>query len=205
MHPKHGSLALAAVSSAALLFLSGCGSGSTGAEGTASAPPSASGYAPGNLEPQASSKTTTSLMTATVNGQKIVVDGNGAPVYFYTLDNAGESKSVCLGGCATLWPAVEVQGDQTPQLQGITAKVGTIPAADGGKQITLNGLPIYYYAKDSGSGSASGQGVAGVWFEVAPDGSMITTGSTSAATPSVESTGTPAGNPGTSPTGMSSH
>ena len=167
MKLKHRSLALAAALSAALLGLSGCGS---------SPPPpsnaSASGYAAGNLEPQASSRTTASLKTATVDGRKIIVDANGTPVYVYTLDNAGESKSVCLGSCALLWPAVE-SGAESPQLQGITAKVGSMPAADGGKQVTLNGMPIYYYAKDSGAGSATGQGVAGVWYVVSPDGSPI--------------------------------
>ncbi|KHL00712.1 COG4315 family predicted lipoprotein [Sinomonas humi] len=183
MKLKHRSLALAAVSSAALLALSGCGAGSAGSP-TSSAPvPSASGYAAGNLEPIASSRTTTSLKTATVDGQKIIVDANGTPVYIYTLDNAGESKSVCLGGCALLWPAVE-SGSEPPQVQGITAKVGSMPAADGGKQVTLNGLPIYYYAKDNGSGSATGQGVAGVWYVLAPDGSPIYVGSTNTSSPS---------------------
>ncbi|WP_334171362.1 COG4315 family predicted lipoprotein [Sinomonas sp.] len=178
MQFKHRSLALAAASSAMLIALSGCGAGSAGSPQSTPPIASASGYAAGNLEPQASSRTTTSLRTATVDGQKIIVDSNGDPVYMYTLDNAGESKSVCLGSCALLWPAVE-SGDQTPQVQGITAKVGSMPAADGGKQITLNGMPIYYYAKDNGSGSATGQGVAGVWYVVAPDGSMIYGGQSS--------------------------
>ncbi len=183
MQFKHRSLALAAVSSAVLLALSGCGVGSAGSPQSSAPVPSASGYGAGNLEPQASSRTTTNLSTATVDGQKIIVDSNGSPVYIYTLDNPGESKSVCLGSCALLWPAVE-SGDQAPQLQGISAKVGSIPAADGGKQITLNGMPIYYYAKDSGSGSATGQGVAGVWYVVGPDGSPIYGGSTSTSSPS---------------------
>jgi predicted lipoprotein with Yx(FWY)xxD motif len=72
-----------------------------------------------------------------------------------------------------------VTSAQQPTAEGITAQVGSIPAADGGKQITLNGLPIYYYAKDTAAGQASGQGVAGVWYLVAPDGSMVTAGAAS--------------------------
>ncbi|MDQ0260721.1 hypothetical protein [Sinomonas atrocyanea] len=156
---------------------SACG-GAGPAAGQSTAPmASPSGYAAGAERPEASGKATTGLKTATVDGRRVVVDADGLPVYFYTEDKRGESKSVCLGGCATLWPAVT--SAQQPTAEGITAQVGSIPAADGGKQITLNGLPIYYYAKDTAAGQASGQGVAGVWYLVAPDGSMVTAGAAS--------------------------
>jgi predicted lipoprotein with Yx(FWY)xxD motif len=99
------------------------------------------------------------------------VDGDGKTVYFYTRDNAGETKSACTGGCATLWPAVT--SDTAPQLQGVTGKIGSITTADGKQQVTINGMPIYYYAKDTAPGQVNGQGVAGVWYVVAPDGSMV--------------------------------
>lgn len=158
------------------------------ASGQSSAPmTSASGYAAGAERPEASAKATTGLQTATVDGHRVVVDAVGLPVYFYTEDKPGEAKSACLGGCATLWPAVT--SAQEPTLQGITAKVGSIPAANGGSQITLNGLPIYYYAKDTAAGEANGQGVAGVWYLIAPDGSMVTAGSPSGGgTPSPSAT-----------------
>jgi predicted lipoprotein with Yx(FWY)xxD motif len=99
------------------------------------------------------------------------VDGDGKTVYFYTRDNAGATKSACTGGCATLWPAVT--SDTAPKLQGVTGKIGSITTADGKQQVTINGMPIYYYAKDTAPGQVNGQGVAGVWYVVAPDGSMI--------------------------------
>lgn len=113
------------------------------------------------------------LKTATVGGQSIVVDGKGMTVYFYTRDNAGETKSACTGGCATLWPAVT--SDSTPMLEGVTGKIGSITTADGKQQVTINGMPIYYYSKDTAAGQANGQGVAGVWYVVGADGSMIQT------------------------------
>jgi predicted lipoprotein with Yx(FWY)xxD motif len=190
MHQHRSPLVLAACASLLALALAGCGGSSPSSQHPESSAPaaSASGYGPGGEQPNASSKATSSLKTATVNGQTIVVDANGMPVYFYTLDNQGEPKSACLGGCATLWPAVT--SDQPPQLQGITAKVGSITAADGSKQVTLNGLPIYYYAKDTSPGKANGQGVGGVWYVVSPDGSMMTsspTGSRPASGGSTES------------------
>ncbi|MFC0487202.1 COG4315 family predicted lipoprotein [Sinomonas atrocyanea] len=146
---------------------------------------SGSGYGAGGTASSASTTTSSasgsgalSLQTSTVGGQRIVVDGRGVTVYFYTLDKPGETKSACTGGCASLWPAVT--SDTAPKLQGVTGKTGTVASADGRQQVTINGMPIYYYAKDTGPGQAHGQGVAGVWYVVGSDGSMIQTPLTAA-------------------------
>jgi predicted lipoprotein with Yx(FWY)xxD motif len=118
------------------------------------------------------------LKTSTVGGQTIIVDGDGKTVYVYTRDNAGTTKSACTGGCATLWPAVTSAA--APMLQGVTGKIGSITTADGKQQVTINGMPIYYYAKDTAPGQTNGQSVAGVWYVVGADGSMIQTPLTSA-------------------------
>ena len=53
--------------------------------------------------------------------------------------------------------------------------MGTIATPDGKKQLTINGMPVYYYAKDLGRPATfTGQGVGGVWYLVAPSGEMIT-------------------------------
>jgi predicted lipoprotein with Yx(FWY)xxD motif len=53
--------------------------------------------------------------------------------------------------------------------------VGTTTRTDGTKQLTLGGLPLYLFAKDSKAGDAKGQAVGGVWWVVGPDGKKITT------------------------------
>jgi predicted lipoprotein with Yx(FWY)xxD motif len=40
-------------------------------------------------------------------------------------------------------------------------------------QVTINGMPIYYYSKDQAAGDITGQGVGGVWYLVSPSGEMI--------------------------------
>ena len=55
--------------------------------------------------------------------------------------------------------------------------LGTITRSDGTKQVTYDGHPLYYFAGDSGSGTASGQGSDGFgakWWLVAPSGSDVT-------------------------------
>jgi hypothetical protein len=49
--------------------------------------------------------------------------------------------------------------------------LGSIQRPDGSDQVTLYGLPLYYYAGDSGPGAAAGQGrgaFGGTWTADAP-------------------------------------
>jgi predicted lipoprotein with Yx(FWY)xxD motif len=71
------------------------------------------------------------------------------------------------------WPPV-TSTTATPTVNGVTGKIGTIPTTDGKMQVTINGMPIYYSAKDQGPGDINGQGVGGVWYLVSPSGEMIT-------------------------------
>lgn len=116
------------------------------------------------------------LATADVGGfGKVVVDGTGRTLYVFDKDTASPSKSNCDGDCAALWPPV-IAGSGTPQLDGVDASlVGTVARTDGSKQVTLAGLPLYQYAKDTKAGQAKGQGVLGVWWVVGADGKKITT------------------------------
>jgi predicted lipoprotein with Yx(FWY)xxD motif len=61
-----------------------------------------------------------------------------------------------------------------PVLDGVTGDVGVITGTDGKPQLTLNGLPLYYYLKDTAPGDVLGQAKSEVWWVVAPDGSKIT-------------------------------
>jgi predicted lipoprotein with Yx(FWY)xxD motif len=92
----------------------------------------------------------------------IVTDGKGMVLYMYTKDTQGTQMSVCTGGCATAWPLA--LADATPKLTGVTGAVTMIPTASGGKQLALNGWPLYYYAKDKAPGDVLGQGVGTVWY-----------------------------------------
>lgn len=53
------------------------------------------------------------------------------------------------------------------------AAVGTITSADGSKQITLNGMPLYY-APDTKAGDILGQGAGDAWHLDSPSGVMLT-------------------------------
>ena len=171
---KHLTIGLSAFALAALL--SGCGgtSGTATSPTTAAAPPSAAGSSTsGTASTSAPAAAAADLKVADSKAGQIVVDGKGMSVYYYTKDVKDSGTSACTGGCLDAWPPVLATAD-TPTVDGVTGTVGTIATPDGKKQLTINGMPVYLYAKDLAAGDVTGQGVGGVWYLVAPSGEMIT-------------------------------
>jgi predicted lipoprotein with Yx(FWY)xxD motif len=99
-----------------------------------------------------------------------LVAANGMTLYKYTPDTPGVSN--CTGECAVAWPPYTISADGASATlngaTGISGQIGTITRADGTIQVTYNGMPLYFYAKDSAPGDTNGQGVGGIWFVVAP-------------------------------------
>lgn len=105
----------------------------------------------------------------------IVVDGKGMSLYLFTKDTKDSGTSACTGSCLVQWPPLTTTSG-TPTAEGVTGKLGTITTADGKKQVTLNGMPLYYFAKDTKPGDTLGQGVGGVWFLSDPSGTVAKAG-----------------------------
>ncbi|GAB2987679.1 hypothetical protein [Saccharothrix stipae] len=111
------------------------------------------------------------LTTAVVPGLgTVLTDGEGLTLYRFDRDTANPSTSTCDGGCAEKWPPVlATSGDV--RLRGVDrALVATLDRADGTRQVTVAGWPVYRFAEDTAPGQAKGQGVGGTWFVAAPDG-----------------------------------
>lgn len=114
----------------------------------------------------------TTLGVATSDLGEIVVDADGMSVYYFTKDVAESGVSACTDDCLVAWPPVISETD-TPEVEGVTGDVGTIETPEGELQMTINGMPIYYFNKDLAAGDTNGQAVGDVWYVVAPDGTMI--------------------------------
>ncbi|MET1086728.1 MAG: hypothetical protein ABWY04_06360 [Arthrobacter sp.] len=181
---KHVGPALAVLALAAALTGCAGGSGSTPAATSPSVTggsPAASATAPAaSVSPAATSSSRAStgvdLTTASSSAGNIVVDGKGMSVYFFTKDVKDSGTSACTAACLTAWPPLITTSD-TPKVEGVTGTVGTIATPEGAKQVTLNGLPLYYFAKDTKPGDILGQGVNDVWYLAGPSGEMIKMGS----------------------------
>ena len=179
---KHFGATLSALALAAVL--SGCAGGagtSTSPASTAgttagpasSAPSTAAPSTPAAGSESGAPATGAALTTAATKAGQVVVDAKGMSVYFFTKDTKDSGTSACTGSCIAAWPPVLAASD-APAVAGITGKIGTIATPDGKKQLTVNGMPVYYYVKDKAPGDITGQGVGGVWYLVNPAGEMIT-------------------------------
>ena len=103
----------------------------------------------------------------------ILTDSDGMTLYVFTKDTPEEST--CTDTCAENWPPLTIGDEATPTAgEGVTAKLGMIVRSDDGMaQITVNGMPVYYYAKDMAVGDTAGQGVNSAWYVLDPAGNMI--------------------------------
>jgi predicted lipoprotein with Yx(FWY)xxD motif len=122
----------------------------------------------------------------------IVTDSQGRTLYAWLKDTGTTSN--CTGSCAQTWPPASASG--TPQAgSGITASmIGTSARSDGGTQVTFNGHPLYYFSGDKNPGDTNGQGIAGLWFTVSPDGTLNQMGGAGGSTtPGAAGTSAPGG------------
>lgn len=169
-HHLGAGLAILALAAA----LTGCGS-STGTTPAATSPGTAGTSGSSAASSAAASSTASAavdLKTASSSAGSIVVDAKGMSLYFFTKDTKDSGTSACTGSCLVQWPPLTTASG-SPAAEGVTGKLGTISTPDGKKQVTLNGMPLYYFAKDTKPGDILGQGVGGVWYLSDPSGAMI--------------------------------
>ena len=79
----------------------------------------------------------------------ILADAKGISVYTFDLDKEGVSN--CKGNCLKEWPPLHVATDEV-----LPAPFGRIKGNDGQPQLTVKGLPLYYYDDDRAPGDVFG-------------------------------------------------
>ncbi len=100
-----------------------------------------------------------------------LVDDKGMTLYLFTKDSPG--TSTCYDKCAAAWPALLTTGSPQAASGVDSSKFGTTTRTDGTTQVTYNGWPLYYFAKDKQPGDTTGEGVGSVWFCISPSGDAI--------------------------------
>jgi predicted lipoprotein with Yx(FWY)xxD motif len=104
----------------------------------------------------------------------VLVDGEGMTLYGFTDDADG--TPTCTGDCAATWPALLVEGEPAIGDALDPAVFSTVDGAEGGTQLKAGEWPLYRFSGDSAPGDVNGQGSGGVWFAVAPDGTLVDAG-----------------------------
>jgi predicted lipoprotein with Yx(FWY)xxD motif len=166
---KSGWAAAAGLGSLVLL-LAACG-GSSGSSASGGSTATAAGRPSSAVD--LPSPGTTILIVQKSNLGWVLATAKGQVVYTYGNDKKDASPT-CTGSCSAAWPAVT----GVPRASaGVTlpGQLGTVTAANGAKQITYNGLPLYTY-KGAKPLSTTGNGVGGMWHVIKMSASNINTG-----------------------------
>ncbi|MFD7713997.1 SCO0930 family lipoprotein [Streptomyces sp. NPDC059785] len=174
------SASLVAAAAAVLALTTACGQEqggqSTGTQNVGAAP-AADGYGVGtgtdaSAEASAGSAGEAAGELAVSDDAKlgeVVTDSAGFTLYRFDKDTAEPPKTNCEGDCAKAWPPVPADG-ATAAAGVDKSLLGEVTRADGTKQLTIAGWPMYRYAKDTKAGDTKGQAVGGTWYASAPDG-----------------------------------
>ncbi|MEV8378413.1 hypothetical protein AB0P21_37085 [Kribbella sp. NPDC056861] len=116
------------------------------------------------------------IKAGTTNLGLVAVDADGLTLYMSVLDSRDPSKSVCVSkACLAAWIPVYVKKPGVLAGAGVSqAKVGTVVRPDKDVQATLNGWPLYRFAKDKAPGDVLGEGLKGTWHVLNPAGKRLT-------------------------------
>jgi predicted lipoprotein with Yx(FWY)xxD motif len=155
-----GALSLAA---AGLLVLAACGSG--GSTAAATSPGSSSG---------------TTVTVRDSGGMSVLATSSGRTLY---VSDQEKGKVLCTSGaCNGIWAPLTVTGGQRPTASGgVADELTTTKLADGTRQVTFDGQPLYTFSFDHSAGQVNGDGQTDsfdgtdfTWHAATPSGSDST-------------------------------
>ncbi|WP_338872971.1 hypothetical protein WBJ53_29320 [Spirosoma sp. SC4-14] len=91
----------------------------------------------------------------------VLTGSGGKTLYFFASDVDGTSN--CSGTCKETWP-VYYEENLTLGTGLKASDFATITRADGDKQTTYKGWPLYYFKNDTKAGDVAGENVGNVWM-----------------------------------------
>ncbi|MBI3023494.1 MAG: hypothetical protein HYY68_07195 [Thaumarchaeota archaeon] len=100
------------------------------------------------------------------------VDSQGRTLYYFANDVPSSGNSSCVDACVGNWPTFSVSRVDVPSTLD-SSEFKTIFRADGTKQLTYKGWPLYYFAGDAKPGEANGEGLGKVWFVMKPSYTLM--------------------------------
>ena len=167
---RHRMLLALPVAAAAAVVLAACGT-----SGYSSAGSSGGAYGSAASSPAAGAAALTLRHTSLGT---ILTDGQGFTLYAFEADMG--TKSACSGACAAAWPPVTTSAAHFTVAGGAAKSlVGETTRADGQRQLTYAGHPLYTFTGDGSPGSTNGQGAQAVgapWDVLTATGTEVTGG-----------------------------
>ncbi len=96
-----------------------------------------------------------------------LIGPTGMTLYLFANDTPGVSN--CAGQCLTNWPALTVpEGLEPTAADDASGELGVFVRDDGARQVTYDGMPLYYWQADVKPTDTTGDGVGGVWSLATP-------------------------------------
>jgi len=161
----------AAATLAIALIAAGCGS-STGSSAYSSGPygSATKASAPNGIAGAAK------VGVASTPLGPIVVDSRGRTLYLFEKDK--NRHSACYGQCATYWPPLLTHGKPVARGGAKQSLLGMSRRANGSRQVTYAGHPLYRFVQDRKPGQTNGEGsqaFGAEWDVLSPAGKKIET------------------------------
>ena len=97
---------------------------------------------------------TTIMIASTPELGEFLTDSEGRALYLFTND-VEEGVSTCGGDCLVNWPAYTAAEPLTLP-EGVDGELTLVDTPDGVQTVGYNGIPLYYFAKDSEPGQTNG-------------------------------------------------
>jgi len=105
---------------------------------------------------------------------RVLTDARGHTLYLFEKDKNGMSS--CNGACLAYWPAVITTAKPRAGAGVHASLLGRTKRADGRRQVTYAGHPLYRFVGDTKAGQTTGEGLTdfgAAWDTVSPNGRSI--------------------------------
>jgi predicted lipoprotein with Yx(FWY)xxD motif len=105
---------------------------------------------------------------------RVVVDSKGRTLYLFEKDK--NRRSACSGQCAKYWPPLLTHGKPVARPGAKRVLLGTTRRANGSRQVTYAGHPLYRFIEDLKPGQTKGEGsqlFGAGWDALTPAGKKI--------------------------------
>ena len=112
--------------------------------------------------------------TAASSLGRILVDSGGRTLYLFEKDKRG--SSACSGLCTSYWPPLLTKGKPVASKGAEKSLLGSIRRADGTRQVTYAGHPVYFFSGDTKRGQTNGEGLTDFgagWYVLSAAGKKI--------------------------------
>jgi predicted lipoprotein with Yx(FWY)xxD motif len=102
----------------------------------------------------------------------VIANAAGMTLYVFVDDLLTSAPSACVGDCHNDWPPAFARGS-VRVAAGITGRIGTVDRFGQGRQLTMDGRPLYTFSGDT-PGELRGNGIGNIWWAMTPSGLSAT-------------------------------